>query len=94
VVGGGTVLAGRLAWRARKAPPLSGRQTLLRATAVVSAAAGDTGRVRLEGAWWNARSPNAQLHDGQTVRVVDLQGLTLIVEPTDKATDITEDPHA
>lgn len=82
VVGGGSLLAGRLAWRARKAPPMSGPQTLVGVTAVVSAAAGNTGRVRLEGAWWNARSPNTELHDGETVRVVDRQDLTLIVEPT------------
>jgi membrane-bound serine protease (ClpP class) len=90
VVGGGSLLAGRLAWRARRAPPVSGPRTLLGATATVSAAAGDTARIRLEGAWWNARSPGGALHDGQTVRVVDRHGLTLIVQPT----DTTEDPHA
>jgi membrane-bound serine protease (ClpP class) len=97
VVGGGSLLAGRLAWRARKAPPLSGPQTLIGATATVTAAAGDTGRVRLDGAWWNAHRPNTPLHDGQTVRVTDVRDLTLIVEPTDTNTDATEtmeDPHA
>ncbi|MEJ3746991.1 nodulation protein NfeD [Actinomycetes bacterium KLBMP 9797] len=88
VVGGGSLLAGRLAWRARKNPPLSGPHTLLGATAVVNAATGRTGRVRLQGAWWNARSPGTDLHDGQTVRVTDVRGLTLFVEPA----DATEDP--
>ncbi|WP_441223655.1 NfeD family protein [Phytohabitans sp. LJ34] len=81
VVGGGSLLAGRLAWRARKNPPLSGPQTLLGAVATINAAAGNTGRIRVQGAWWNARSPHSDLHDGQTVRVLDVQGLTLMVEP-------------
>jgi membrane-bound serine protease (ClpP class) len=88
VVGGGSLLAGRLAWRARKNLPLSGPHTLLGATATIDAATGHTGRVRLQGAWWNALSPGADLHDGQTVRVTDVQGLTLLVEPA----DATEDP--
>jgi membrane-bound serine protease (ClpP class) len=87
VVGGGTVLAGRLAWRARKNPPLSGPQTLLGAVATVNAAAGTTGRIRVEGAWWNARSPDSDLHDGQTVRVLEVQGLTLMVEPAEDRED-------
>lgn len=87
VVGGGAVIAGRLAWRARRATPVSGPQALLGQTAVVSAAAGRTGRVRLEGAWWNAHSRGPDLHDGQPVRVVELRDLTLIVEPTEPRRD-------
>jgi membrane-bound serine protease (ClpP class) len=34
----------------------------------------------LDGAWWTARSRNAPLAPGQTVRVVDLDGLELIVD--------------
>lgn len=87
VVGGGSLLAGRLAWRARKNPPLSGLQTLLGATATVNAAAGNTGRIRVQGAWWNVRSADADLHDGQPVRVTDVQGLTLKVEPANDRKD-------
>lgn len=86
IVGGGTLLAGRLAWRARRRPPVSGAQTLLGAATVVAEMAGDTAQVRLEGAWWNARSSGDPLHKGQSVRVIGMQDLTLIVEP-DKEPD-------
>jgi membrane-bound serine protease (ClpP class) len=81
VVGGGSVLAGRLAWRARRAPSVSGREGLLGRQVTVRTAEGATGQVLLDGAWWRARSRNAPLTPGQTVRVVDLDGLELIVDP-------------
>jgi membrane-bound serine protease (ClpP class) len=84
VVGSGSVLAGRLAWRARRAPSVSGREGLLGRQVTVRTADGPTGQVQLDGAWWTARSPNAPLTPGQTVRVVDLDGLELIVDPTKK----------
>jgi membrane-bound serine protease (ClpP class) len=92
VVGGGSLLAGRLAWRARRAPPVSGPHTLIGATATISATSGtgDTARIRLQGAWWNVDYPGGDLRNGQSVRVVGRHGLTLIVEPTDTA----EDPNA
>jgi membrane-bound serine protease (ClpP class) len=80
VVGGGSVLAGRLAWRARRAPSVSGREGLLGRQVTVRTADGPTGQVLLDGAWWTARSRGAPLAPGQTVRVVDLDGLELIVE--------------
>jgi membrane-bound serine protease (ClpP class) len=81
VVGGGSVLAGRLAWRARRAPSVSGREGLLGRQITVRTAEGATGHVLLDGAWWTARSRGAPLTPGQTVRVVDLDGLELIVDP-------------
>jgi membrane-bound serine protease (ClpP class) len=81
VVGGGSVLAGRLAWRARRAPSVSGREALLGRQVTVRTADGPVGQVHLDGAWWTARSRNAPLAPGQTVRVVDLDGLELIVDP-------------
>jgi membrane-bound serine protease (ClpP class) len=81
VVGGGSVLAGRLAWRARRAPSVSGREGLLGRQVTVRTADGPIGQVLLDGAWWTARSRNAPLTPGETVRVVDLDGLELIVEP-------------
>jgi membrane-bound serine protease (ClpP class) len=80
VVGAGSVLAGRLAWRARRAPSVSGREGLLGRQVTVRTADGPTGQVLLDGAWWTARSRGAPLAPGQTVRVVDLDGLELIVE--------------
>jgi membrane-bound serine protease (ClpP class) len=81
VVGGGSVLAGRLAWRARRAPSVSGREALLGRQVTVRTADGPVGQVLLDGAWWTAHSRNAPLAPGQTARVVDLDGLELIVEP-------------
>jgi membrane-bound serine protease (ClpP class) len=81
VVGGGSVLAGRLAWRARRAPSVSGREGLLGRQVAVRTADGATGQVLLDGAWWTARSRSGSLQPGQVVRVVDLDGLDLIVDP-------------
>jgi membrane-bound serine protease (ClpP class) len=81
VVGGGSVLAGRLAWRARRAPSVSGREGLLGRQVTVRTTDGATGQVQLDGAWWTARSRDAALQPGQIVRVVDLDGLDLIVDP-------------
>ncbi|MBT2367274.1 nodulation protein NfeD [Streptomyces sp. ISL-10] len=83
VVGGGSVLAGRLAWRARKAPATTGHQALLDREAVVRHAEGGTGQVLLEGAWWTVRCRDAALAEGRHVRVVDHDGLELIVEPVE-----------
>jgi membrane-bound serine protease (ClpP class) len=81
VVGGGSVLAGRLAWCARRAPSVSGREGLLGRQVTVRTTDGATGQVLLDGAWWTARSRGAPLQPGQRVRVVDLDGLDLIVDP-------------
>jgi membrane-bound serine protease (ClpP class) len=80
VVGGGSVLAGRLAWRARRAPSVSGREGLIGRQVTVRTADGATGQVLLDGAWWTVRSRDTALQPGQTVRVVDLDGLELIVD--------------
>jgi membrane-bound serine protease (ClpP class) len=82
VVGGGTVLAGRLAWRARRAPSLSGTGGLIGRHAVVQdIVTANSGSVRLDGAWWRARRLSGPLTPGQTVRIVEVDGLDLIVEP-------------
>jgi membrane-bound serine protease (ClpP class) len=81
VVGGGTVLAGRLAWRARRAPSATGSGGLIGRTAVIHAVTEDGGSVRLDGAWWRARRRDGPLVRGQTVRVLALDGLDLVVEP-------------
>jgi membrane-bound serine protease (ClpP class) len=83
VVGGGSVLAGRLAWRARRAPSVTGREGLIGRRATVRTAEGATGQVLLDGAWWTVRSRDAALQPDQVVRVVDLDGLNLVVDPVD-----------
>ena len=56
------------------------RSTLIRA--IIGRTDGPVGQVLLDGAWWTARSRDAPLAPGQHVRVVDLDGLELIVDPT------------
>jgi membrane-bound serine protease (ClpP class) len=87
VVGGGTVLAGRLAWRARRAPSATGAGGLIGRTAVVHDVDGDSGSVRLDGTWWQAHRRGGPLVPGQTVRVLELDGLDLVVEPAGQPVD-------
>lgn len=76
------VVAGRLAFRARRAPSIStGPEHLTGRVVPVKEADGDTGRTYTEGAWWSLRSPAGPLRAGQTVRVVRVDGLELVVEP-------------
>ncbi|MQA25868.1 MAG: nodulation protein NfeD [Micromonosporaceae bacterium] len=79
VVGGGTLFAGRLAWRARRASPVTGRHALIGRTGEVTAG----GQTLLEGAWWTVRGAEGPLRGGQTVRITDVVGLVLIGEPID-----------
>jgi membrane-bound serine protease (ClpP class) len=80
VVGGATVLAGRLAWRTRRLAPTTGAGALLGSVAVARSASGTSGQAMVEGAWWNVRTKGEQLREGATVRVVDVEGLDLVVE--------------
>jgi membrane-bound serine protease (ClpP class) len=90
VVGGGTVLAGRLAWRARRTPSVTGAGGLFGRTAVILDVAGDgSGSVRLDGAWWRARPRDGPLAPGQRIRVIELDGLDLVVEPASQPAE----PH-
>jgi membrane-bound serine protease (ClpP class) len=79
VVGGGALLAGRLAWRARRAPVTTGPELLAGREAVVRRVTDGTGQVLLEGAWWTVRGRDAPLRKGQRVRVVGQEDLKLTV---------------
>lgn len=96
VAGAGALLAGRLAWRARRAPPAAGGGLLTGRTAVVAAVEREEddagrGQVWLEGAWWTVRGRGAPLAAGQRVRVVDQEGLELVVEPEGPGEDTGDD---
>jgi membrane-bound serine protease (ClpP class) len=80
VVGGATALAGRLAWRTRRLASTTGSRGLMGSIAVVRSASGTRGQAMVEGAWWNVRTRGEQLRDEATVRVVDVEGLDLVVE--------------
>jgi membrane-bound serine protease (ClpP class) len=80
VMGVGVVFAGRLTWRARRAPPASGAEALVGRETVIANAHGPTGQAFLEGAWWQIRSRTGDLTEGLPVTVVATEGLELIVE--------------
>jgi membrane-bound serine protease (ClpP class) len=82
VVGAAVVLAGRLAVRSRRAPSTAtGRGLLVGRIVELEGARDDRTQVFLEGAWWNARSTSGALPSGGRARVVDVEGLTVLVEP-------------
>jgi membrane-bound serine protease (ClpP class) len=83
VVGGATAVAGRLAWRTRLLASTAGPGGLLGSVAVVESASGTTGQGMVEGAWWNLMTKGEQLREGATVRVIDVQGLDLVVEASE-----------
>jgi membrane protein implicated in regulation of membrane protease activity len=69
----------------RNVDTVSGAGTMIGETALVVRAAGgpdQRGHVRIWGENWPARGRNGtSLEEGATVRIVDIEGATLIVEP-------------
>ncbi|CAN5832676.1 nodulation protein NfeD [soil metagenome] len=78
VLGGATIVAGRLAFRARMARPTTGASTLVGQTVTVGRRDGERGDVFVDGSWWTARSEEGTLEPG-TAEVVAVDGLTLVV---------------
>lgn len=85
VAGGGALALGRVAWRSRRLTGSTGAEGVVGSRGAVTSAEGDEALVFLQGAWWTARAPGSTLHPGQPVRVVELDGLRLIVEPDTEA---------
>ena len=82
VVGGAVIVAGRLVVRSRRTPSTTTGPGLFRGRVVtVRRAEGSRGQTFIEGAWWNVRSSGPSLADGDTARVIDVDGLDLVVEP-------------
>ena len=90
VAGAGALLLGRVAWRTRRLAVVSGIDTILGARGVVHGLEGGDLQVFLQGSYWGARSRSGPLRPGQEVRVVEMEGLRLIVEP--EAPDGEEGP--
>jgi membrane-bound serine protease (ClpP class) len=84
LLGGGTVLLARVAWRSRTAPTVSGTGAIVGSTGTVQVAEGATAQVKVQGVWWGARSVRGRLAPGQRIRVVGMDGLELAVEPLDE----------
>lgn len=77
---GFVLLAGRLALSARRSRIVSGREEMIGAQGVVQDWEGRQGHVFAHGERWNASSASA-LAPGAPVRVLDVDGLTLRVNP-------------
>jgi membrane-bound serine protease (ClpP class) len=69
-----------LALRARRRPVVSGREQLIGSIGEAMAAFTGTGWIRVHSEDWQARS-DTHVRRGQRVRVVGIEGLTLIVQP-------------
>ncbi len=81
---GAAVLAGRLAFRTRSEPSrTTGADVLTGQLVPVREAEGGTGRGFTEGTWWALRSVGPPLRVGASARVVGVDGLVLLVEPSD-----------
>lgn len=79
---GGTAVLG-IVWfavKARRRPIVSGREDMIGARAVALADFQGRGQVRVHGELWSAHS-TAPIRRGQALRITDLHGLVLEVEP-------------
>ena len=81
VMGVATTLAGRAALKARLSPATSGTETLIGKPVTVVSEGGERWSAFVEGSWWAVRPSNGELVPGDVMRVVDIEGLELIVEP-------------
>jgi membrane-bound serine protease (ClpP class) len=70
-----------LSQRARRLPPATGRESLIGAVGRTRTALEPEGAVFLEGELWRARTSGASVPAGADVRVVSVDGTTLVVEP-------------
>jgi len=71
--------------KARHRPVVSGREGLIGGVGVALENFEVTGKIRIHGEIWFARS-DAPLRKGQQARVIDIDGLTLLVTPVEKTT--------
>src|SRR5690606_3105233 len=77
VLGAASVVAGRMAWRARRAPSTTGVETLIGREVMVEPRDATTGDTFVDGTWWKVRAESGALAEGPA-EVVGMDGLTLI----------------
>jgi membrane-bound serine protease (ClpP class) len=65
--------------RALRRPPMLGAEGMIGATGVARGALAPDGQVRVGGELWRAVAQGGSVEDGRSVRVVDVEGLTLKV---------------
>jgi membrane-bound serine protease (ClpP class) len=81
LAGAGALGLGRVAWRTRRLAGVTGIQAIVGSRGVVKEIDGNDLQVFVQGSWWGARARSGPLRQGQDVRVVEMEGLRLIVEP-------------
>lgn len=82
------VVIGRFAIRSQRRARYAGQGgETVGATGTVKEADGENARVFVSGSTWRARSADGKLERGDRIRVVDVDGLTLVVAPDREATD-------
>jgi membrane-bound serine protease (ClpP class) len=94
VVGLFVVIAGRVAVRSRATPSTTtGRGQLVGQRARVRRTHAEP-QAFVQGAWWRVQptDPDVELEDGAGVDVVDVDGLTLLVEPHPRPVTIADQP--
>jgi membrane-bound serine protease (ClpP class) len=90
LAGAGALGLGRVAWRTRRLVGVTGTAAIVGARGVVKEIEGDDVQVFVQGSWWGARVRSGRLRPGQEIRVVEMDGLRLIVEPEEPALEPTE----
>ena len=97
IMGGLTILVGHQALTAQQRPVLTGAEALIGSTGIAKETfrAGETGYVFVQGEWWNARTNSGEIAANTPVRILDIDGLTLIVAPiTDAIANNAQPPSA
>jgi len=74
-------LLGYAAAKAQLAKVKTGTEALIGATGVAVTDLKPKGEIRINGEFWEAISKTTSITSGQTVEVVDLEGMALIVKP-------------
>ena len=79
--GGLMLLILTLLLKSRRSPVVSGRESMIGSTGTVVDWTGRTGRVRIQGEIWQARSTDRAFEKGDRVVIDEIEGLTLVVAP-------------
>ena len=72
---------GLFIWYTRRRRPTVGAEAFVGRVAEVVEPLLPRGRVRIDGELWNARCEDGEARVGASVRVTQVDGLTLVVEP-------------
>ena len=80
VAAGAILLTSTMMLRLRRRRVYTGHEEMIGSAGKVIDWSGDTGQVRVQGEVWQARS-KGPIEPGGKVRVTELDGLTIVVEP-------------